>query len=147
MRWRYTTSCQNDRSAEVELSKNFLAYSRHGRQQSQVWKHPEPVATTGLPLQHPMLPPSLASAYCSWLISLFLETMLVSLLFLCIAILNDSSLYGIGILQIFLSFQWQPAYNWSIKGPVSHLSIFLSFEPHLQESRFQQDRGTRSQIC
>ncbi|KAF7371996.1 hypothetical protein MVEN_00057700 [Mycena venus] len=49
-----------------------------------------------------MSPPSLASTYGAWLISLFLETLL----------------YGVGIFQTFLYFQWWPTDSWSIKGPV-----------------------------
>lgn len=47
--------------------------------------------------------PTMASTYGSWLISLFLETIL----------------YGIGILQIWLFFQWSHKDGWSIKLPVS----------------------------
>ncbi|KAJ7937558.1 hypothetical protein B0H13DRAFT_2302718 [Mycena leptocephala] len=57
---------------------------------------------------HPMLPPSLASTYGSWLISLFLETIL----------------YGIGVLQTFLYFQWWPTDNWAIQGPVVIVMLF-----------------------
>ncbi|KAJ6473155.1 hypothetical protein C8R45DRAFT_1103739 [Mycena sanguinolenta] len=51
---------------------------------------------------------SLASTYGSWFISLFLETIL----------------YGIGLLQTFLYFQWWPNDNWSIQGPVLIVMFF-----------------------
>ncbi|KAF7352009.1 hypothetical protein MVEN_01163100 [Mycena venus] len=55
--------------------------------------------------------PSMASTYGSWLISLFLETIL----------------YGIGILQIFLYFQWWwPTDEWSTKGPLQLLANYLT---------------------
>ncbi|KAJ7780727.1 hypothetical protein DFH07DRAFT_949940 [Mycena maculata] len=47
--------------------------------------------------------PTLAATYGAWLISLFLETLL----------------YGIGVLQTWLYFQWYPADTWSIKLPVA----------------------------
>ncbi|KAF7330199.1 hypothetical protein MVEN_02457000 [Mycena venus] len=56
-----------------------------------------------------MSPPTLPSTYGAWLISLFLETML----------------YGIGILQTFLYFQWWSNDGWSIVGPVI---VVMSFE-------------------
>ncbi|KAJ6544326.1 hypothetical protein B0H19DRAFT_299781 [Mycena capillaripes] len=54
------------------------------------------------------LPPSMASTYGSWLISLFLETIL----------------YGIGIVQTWLYFHWWPADGWSIKGSVLIVMFF-----------------------
>ncbi|KAJ7195002.1 hypothetical protein B0H12DRAFT_1245708 [Mycena haematopus] len=51
------------------------------------------------PLVSTMSLPPLESTYGSGLISLFLETIL----------------YGIGILQFFLYFQWSPKDKWSIK--------------------------------
>ncbi|KAJ7263245.1 hypothetical protein B0H12DRAFT_1103888 [Mycena haematopus] len=53
--------------------------------------------------------PPLESTYGSWLISLFLETIL----------------YGIGILQFFLYFQWSPKDKWSIK---SFVLVVMFFE-------------------
>ncbi|KAJ7476857.1 hypothetical protein B0H11DRAFT_2234824 [Mycena galericulata] len=46
--------------------------------------------------------PTIESTYGAWLTSLFLETIL----------------YGIGLLQTWLYFQWWPADSWSIKLPV-----------------------------
>ncbi|KAJ7907302.1 hypothetical protein B0H13DRAFT_2332470 [Mycena leptocephala] len=55
-----------------------------------------------------MSAPSMDSTYGAWLISLFLETIL----------------YGIGILQVFLYFQWWPTDTWSIKAPVIIVMFF-----------------------
>ncbi|KAJ7228933.1 hypothetical protein GGX14DRAFT_415827 [Mycena pura] len=51
---------------------------------------------------------SLYSTYGAWIISLFLETIL----------------YGIGILQTFLYFQWWPNDGWEIKAAVALVMFF-----------------------
>ncbi|KAJ6579552.1 hypothetical protein DFH09DRAFT_1310211 [Mycena vulgaris] len=56
--------------------------------------------------------PTMASTYGSWLISLFLETIL----------------YGIGILQIWLFFQWSHKDGWSIKLPVVLVLFFETIQ-------------------
>ncbi|KAJ7821148.1 hypothetical protein B0H13DRAFT_1920947 [Mycena leptocephala] len=55
-----------------------------------------------------MDPPSFASTYGSWMVSLFLETVL----------------YGVGLLQAFLYFQWWPMDDWKIKAPVVAVMFF-----------------------
>ncbi|KAJ7196929.1 hypothetical protein GGX14DRAFT_574425 [Mycena pura] len=55
-----------------------------------------------------MSAPSLVSTYGAWLISLFVETIL----------------YGIGIFQTFLYFQWWPTDSWGIKATVALMMFF-----------------------
>ncbi|KAJ7133416.1 hypothetical protein C8R44DRAFT_849521 [Mycena epipterygia] len=58
--------------------------------------------------------PSIDSTYGSWLISFFLETIL----------------YGIGVLQTWLYFQWAHMYtdNWTIKLPVTVVMFFETLQ-------------------
>ncbi|KAJ7770009.1 hypothetical protein B0H16DRAFT_1715641 [Mycena metata] len=84
-----------------------------------------------------MVPPSIASTYGAWLIALFIETMQV--------LPHRTTLYGIGIVQTVLYFQWSTEDGWTIKVPVTIVFLLettqIMFFFSATYSRFIQEFG------